>query len=436
MVCPWIASENGNVRGVKWLLSLQAWGRDTGVGQWKTKKALVLKHGCLCLEDNFWPQGLNFTPLGEVTWTRSGQTCWKDTLRKTEWRKVQFFFYLVQRNISSHTIAAIWWTGPKGELLYVCICVCDCDYVFMCVCLLDTWVFRGLLSGMCERAWNDPPKKPKAMLDMTNRDETQRGTCSVPQRSCLYSTSLIVGVMLLCSVAVFVPCIWRACMCVCWCKWILIIDASSFSTLWLSGRVWQTQLRGCQWVSWMCARQEDKASKGPCLTHSIALISFPRSRSLLPSLSLAIQASSLFTPLWLMSLVRCRPLPLTPIKTLGLSTWLPALKQTAGLQGPSSLSLSAGVESLAQSVSCWPSGSDACPHWGGQTEGPSWTGPVSLLQWNPAQKNWAIKAKCQTIPVWQTVLHRDLLLLSVHLPAGRHCRTPLGLNQSLNWIDH
>lgn len=41
-----------------------------------------------------------------------------------------------------------------------------------------------------------------------------------------------------------------------------------------------------------------------------------------------------------MSLVRYRPLPLTPIKTLGLSTWLPALKQTAGPPGPSSLSLS------------------------------------------------------------------------------------------------
>lgn len=38
-----------------------------------------------------------------------------------------------------------------------------------------------------------------------------------------------------------------------------------------------------------------------------------------------------------MSLVRNRPLPLTPIKTLGLSTWLTVLKQTAGPLGPSSL---------------------------------------------------------------------------------------------------
>lgn len=214
MVCPWIARENGNVRGVKWLLSLQAWGRDTGVGQRKTKKALVLKHERLCLEDNFWPQGFNFTPLGEVTWTRSGQTCWKDTLRKTEWRKVLFFFYSVQRNISSHTIAAVWWTLLNWKLLYLCICVCDWDYFFLCVCLLDTWVSRGLLTEMCERAWNDPPEKLKAMSDMMNRDETQSRTCSVPQRSCLYSMSLIVCVMLLCSIAVFVPCMWKTCMCV------------------------------------------------------------------------------------------------------------------------------------------------------------------------------------------------------------------------------
>lgn len=52
------------------------------------------------------------------------------------------------------------------------------------------------------------------MLDMTNRDETQSGTFSAPQGFCLDSMSLIVGVMLLCNVAVFAPCMWRACLCV------------------------------------------------------------------------------------------------------------------------------------------------------------------------------------------------------------------------------
>lgn len=45
-----------------------------------------------------------------------------------------------------------------------------------------------------------------------------------------------------------------------------------------------------------------------------------------------------------MSLVRYRPLPLAPIKTLALSTWL---KQTAGLPGPSSLSRARQEQSLS-----------------------------------------------------------------------------------------
>lgn len=46
-----------------------------GLNSEKQRKSVRRNMGCLCPEDNSWPRGLHFAPLGEVTWTRSGQTC-------------------------------------------------------------------------------------------------------------------------------------------------------------------------------------------------------------------------------------------------------------------------------------------------------------------------------------------------------------------------
>lgn len=145
----------------------------------------------------------------------------------------------------------------------------------------------------------------------------------------------------------------------------------------------------------------------------------------------SFQPLAFFSPLWLMSLVRYRPLPLTPIKTLGFSAWLPALKQTAGSRRAPSPSpnrrfatpAGAAVVLVAEDRER-------------ERKRQSRTGPVSLPRWNPARKNGAIKAECQTIPTWQTGLCRDLVLPSVCLSAGRRGRRTFSLNQSLNWIDH
>lgn len=187
---------------------------------------------------------------------------------------------------------------------------------------------------------------------------------------------------------------------------------------------------------WDCGRQEEKAAKGPCLKYSTGLILTSPLH-----FSLGIQASSLFNPSWLMGLVRYRPLPLTPIKTLGLSTRLPALKQTAGPLSPSSLSLTLARRWISHPISVLLWERYAWCHCGGQTERRSWTEPVSLLQWNPAQKNRAIKVECQTIPVQQTALRRDLFLLCASLPAGCHCKGKRGqfwtkvlIVSTTNWL--
>lgn len=62
-------------------------------------------------------------------------------------------------------------------------------------------------------------------------------------------------------------------------------------------------------------------------------------------------------------------------------------------------------------------------------------GPVSHLQWNPAQKNGAIKAKVSNNPhVTDSPPQRSL-----PAPCVFACRTPrqddAGLNPRLNWID-
>lgn len=108
----------------KWLF-LAAWGRES-----EKQKVLVLRHGRVCIKDNFWLQGFDLTPLGEVTWTKPGQTCWKGTKEKSN------IFYLHKRK----------WFSAQW-MLPTTVCGCMCIF-YACVLLFTVW--KGVWQSMKE----------------------------------------------------------------------------------------------------------------------------------------------------------------------------------------------------------------------------------------------------------------------------------------------
>ncbi|KAK5864175.1 hypothetical protein PBY51_001136 [Eleginops maclovinus] len=89
-----------------------------------------------------------------------------------------------------------------------------------------------------------------------------------------------------------------------------------------------------------------------------------------------------------MSLVRYRPSPLAPIKTLGLSTLLPALKQTAGPPAPSSPSRPISVLLTQRGGIARRTDSETVLN----------RGPVSLLQRNPGTEKWSNQCRVSNSP--------------------------------------
>lgn len=71
----------------------------------------------LCPKDVSWLQGFNFTPLGEVTWTKPGQTCWKDRGEKSIFVNFVKRASVLAQGFSPTLVCSTCWTWKPGNTL-------------------------------------------------------------------------------------------------------------------------------------------------------------------------------------------------------------------------------------------------------------------------------------------------------------------------------
>lgn len=166
-----------------------------------------------------------------------------------------------------------------------CIRVC---YSFFLRVYTAYWCI-GLLRPLARHEWRSL-KWPPESIGHVGHGKQKWNTFSTTKILSLVLTALINGVCLnLLYSHFFFAYVQRARMC----KNILIIAEYSFRTLWLTSWVWQKQLWGCQWASWIGVRQEKWGTQGgPRLTNATRALS----HSLSPLLFLCFPSPQPFHP--------------------------------------------------------------------------------------------------------------------------------------------
>lgn len=228
-----------------------------------------------------------------MKWPEENQGKHAERQRRKEHYTSLFFFFTLCQETAVHITSTFYRLALRRNF---CICVC---YSFF-LCVYTAYWCISLLRPLARHEWRSL-KWPPESKGHVGHGKQKWNTFSTTKILSLLLTTLINGVCLNLLYSrcffCFLACMQRARMC----KYILIIAEYSFRTLWLTSWVWQKQLWGCQWASWIGVRQEDGAPKGapawqtpPGLSPTLCLLC---------SYS-AFQAPSLFTLSWLMSPVR------------------------------------------------------------------------------------------------------------------------------------
>lgn len=217
-----------------------------------------------------------------MKWPEENQGKHAERERRKEHYTSLFFFFTLCQETAAHITSTFYRLALRRNF---CICVC---YSFF-FCVYTAYWCIGLLRSLARHEWRRL-KWPPESKGYVGHGKQKWNTFSTTKILSLLLTTLINGVCLNpWNSRRFLACMQRARMC----KNILIIAEYSFRTLWLTSWVWQKQLWGCQWASWIGVRQEHGAPKGgPRLTNTTRALS----RSLSPLLLLCFPSPQPFRP--------------------------------------------------------------------------------------------------------------------------------------------